>query len=150
MSVSYCSRHSRFSANPRRNAVTADKSDHRHRRLLRARRERPRDRRAAECGQQFPPSDGDCHTPLPREVRKWNVCQRASPSSEKCPCYLAFCGVALFGPGPNNGKAGQVATPVSARHPATGALLSPSVIAALTGRADAAPGHDCVSNHTEF
>src|SRR5262249_46034918 len=39
-------------------------------RLLRARRERPRDRRAAECGQQFPPSDGDCHTPLPREVRK--------------------------------------------------------------------------------
>src|SRR6516164_3195849 len=37
--------------------------------LLRARRERPR-RRAAECGQQFPPSDGDCHTPLPREVRK--------------------------------------------------------------------------------
>src|SRR6516164_8255798 len=35
-----------------------------------ARRERPRGRRAAECGQQFPPSDGDCHTPLPREVRK--------------------------------------------------------------------------------
>ena len=30
---------------------------------------RPRDR-SAECGQQFPPSDGDCHTPLPREVRK--------------------------------------------------------------------------------
>src|SRR6516165_1580136 len=28
--------------------------------------------RAAECGQQFPPSDGDCHTPLPREVRKGN------------------------------------------------------------------------------
>src|SRR5215475_576327 len=27
---------------------------------------------AAECGQQFPPSDGDCHTPLPCEVRKWN------------------------------------------------------------------------------
>src|SRR5262249_23394931 len=24
----------------------------------------------AECGQQFPPSYGDCHTPLPREVRK--------------------------------------------------------------------------------
>src|SRR5215468_4126478 len=37
--------------------------------LLRARRDRPRDRRAAECGQQFPPSDGDCHTPLPCEVR---------------------------------------------------------------------------------
>src|SRR6516162_8676263 len=40
-------------------------ADHRHRRLLRARRERPRDRRTAECGQQFPPSDGDCHTPPP-------------------------------------------------------------------------------------
>src|SRR6516164_1014401 len=31
--------------------------------LLRARRERPR-RRAAKCDQQFPPSNGDCHTPL--------------------------------------------------------------------------------------
>jgi hypothetical protein len=41
-------------------------------RLLSARRERPRGRRAAECDQQFPPSNGDCHTPLPREVRKWN------------------------------------------------------------------------------
>src|SRR5262245_64606954 len=40
--------------------------------LLRARRERPRDRCPAECGQQFPSSDGDCHTPLPREVRKDN------------------------------------------------------------------------------
>src|SRR5262249_44788658 len=40
--------------------------------LLRARCERPSCRRAAECGQQFPPSDGDCHTPLPCEVRKWN------------------------------------------------------------------------------
>src|SRR5262249_894206 len=29
-------------------------------------------RRAAECSQQSPPSDGDCHTLLPREVRKWN------------------------------------------------------------------------------
>src|SRR5262249_45563816 len=37
--------------------------------LLRARRERPRDR-SAECGQQFPPSDDNCHTPLPCEVRK--------------------------------------------------------------------------------
>jgi hypothetical protein len=33
--------------------------------LLRARRERPRCCHAAECGQQFPPSDGDCHTPPP-------------------------------------------------------------------------------------
>src|SRR5262249_56555652 len=41
-SVSYGPRHSGFAANPRRNAVTADKSAHRHRRLLRARRERQR------------------------------------------------------------------------------------------------------------
>src|SRR5215831_19217217 len=39
-------------------------------RLLRTRRERPCDCRAAKCGQQFPPSDDDCHTPLPCEVRK--------------------------------------------------------------------------------
>jgi len=38
--------------------------------LLRACRERPCRRCAAECGQQFPPSDGACHTPLPCEVRK--------------------------------------------------------------------------------
>jgi len=37
--------------------------------LLRARHERPRRGCTAECGQQFPPSDADCHTPLPREVR---------------------------------------------------------------------------------
>src|SRR5215471_10283934 len=51
---------------------TADTADYRHRRLLRACRERPCGRRAAACGQQFPPSDCDCHTPLPREVRKDN------------------------------------------------------------------------------
>src|SRR5262249_13403885 len=28
--------------------------------------------RAAECSQQFPPSDGACHTPLPCEVREGN------------------------------------------------------------------------------
>src|SRR5262249_58570865 len=39
-------------------------------RLLRARRERPRRCHAAEGSQQFPPADGDCHTPLPCEVRK--------------------------------------------------------------------------------
>src|SRR5262249_46299489 len=36
-----------------------------------ARRERPRDR-AADRRHQFPPSDGDCHAPLPCEVRKGN------------------------------------------------------------------------------
>jgi hypothetical protein len=35
-------------------ALTIEHPDHRHRRLLRARRERPRCRRAAESGQQFP------------------------------------------------------------------------------------------------
>src|SRR5262245_57807304 len=50
---------------------TTDKADHRQLlRLLRARRERPPSNRAAERGQQFPPSDGDFHTPLPCEVRK--------------------------------------------------------------------------------
>ena len=38
--------------------------------LLRPRCERPRHSRAAERDQQFPPSDSDCHTPLPCEVRK--------------------------------------------------------------------------------
>ena len=41
--------------------------------LLRARSERPRRRRAAECSRQFPPSNGDCHTPLPCEVRKGTI-----------------------------------------------------------------------------
>ena len=45
-------------------------SNHRRLWLLRPRRERPRGRRAAECSQQFPPSDDDSHTPLPCEVRK--------------------------------------------------------------------------------
>src|SRR6516162_4012569 len=57
----------------RRRAARSEQSDGRHLRLLRVRRERPRNRnRAAECSQQFPPSNGGCHTPLPREVRKRN------------------------------------------------------------------------------
>src|SRR5262249_47997880 len=53
--------------------LNANKSEPRHLRLLRTRRERQRDRRrAAEGSQQFPSSDGDCHTPLPREARKGN------------------------------------------------------------------------------
>src|SRR6516164_1225029 len=47
-------------------------TDHWNNRSLRARRQRPR-RRAAECSQQFPPSDSNCHTPLPCEVRKGTV-----------------------------------------------------------------------------
>src|SRR5262245_51079732 len=48
-------------------------SNDRHLRLLRPRRERPRGYRAAECGQQFPASNGDCHTPLQREVRSRTI-----------------------------------------------------------------------------
>src|SRR5215468_6042582 len=45
----------------------------------RASRQRPRDSSAAKCDQQFPPSDGDCHTPLPCEVRQGNdITSRAS------------------------------------------------------------------------
>src|SRR5262249_55720287 len=50
--------------------------------LLCTRRPRPP---RAECGQQFPPSDGDCHTPLPCEVRKGSCtssCLRWSPSQK--------------------------------------------------------------------
>jgi hypothetical protein len=43
-------------------------TDHRHRRLLRARSERPR-HRTAERGYQFPPLDLDCHVTLP-----WGSC----------------------------------------------------------------------------
>jgi hypothetical protein len=55
----------------------------------RARRERPRHRRAAECGQQLPPSDGDCHAPLPCEVRKDNI-----PRHERA--VFAFGGTPLL------------------------------------------------------
>jgi hypothetical protein len=36
--------------------------------LLRARRERPRRGRAAQCEYEFSPSDVDCHATLPPEV----------------------------------------------------------------------------------
>src|SRR5215831_15252161 len=65
--------------------------NHRRRRLLRACRERPC-RRAAECGQQFPPSDGGCHTPLPCEVRKGNdttprACSLAVQGGQNAGCF---------------------------------------------------------------
>src|SRR5947209_6885976 len=56
-----------------RTRAAAQIPDHRHWLPLRARRERPRGSRAAEYSQQFPPSDGDCHTPLPCEVRRGTV-----------------------------------------------------------------------------
>src|SRR5262245_25721732 len=41
--------------------------------LLRARRERPGDGDAPMDALQFAPSDGDCHTPLPSEVRNAEI-----------------------------------------------------------------------------
>src|SRR5262245_4183523 len=58
--------------------------------LLRARSERPRCRGAAECGQQLPPSDDDCHTPLPCEVRKgrYHATSVQSWRSRRAECWL--------------------------------------------------------------
>src|SRR5262249_4369275 len=70
---------------------TAEKPHHRHRRLLRVRRQGPRRPRAAESSQQSPPSDGDCHTPLPCEVRKRNdITPRACSLdvSRRAGCWL--------------------------------------------------------------
>src|ERR1700730_7597983 len=44
---------------------TAEESDHRHRRLLRARHKRPCSHRRAKRGSEFSPSDMDCHVTLP-------------------------------------------------------------------------------------
>src|SRR5262249_17435135 len=41
--------------------------------LMRARRERPRCYRAAEQRDELSPSDGDCHTPLPCELRDGTI-----------------------------------------------------------------------------
>jgi hypothetical protein len=46
---------------------------------LRARRERPCDRRVAECSQQFPPSDGDCHTPSRARCVKGRIPRHERP-----------------------------------------------------------------------
>src|SRR5215472_1657967 len=72
--------------------VGAEKPNDRHR--LRARRERRRSRCAAERDHQLPPSDGDCHTPLPCEVRKRNdTTLRATPSvmTKFMPAFLLKC-----------------------------------------------------------
>jgi hypothetical protein len=59
------------------------KSDHRRRRLLRARRERPCGSRAAERGYQFSPSDDDWHVTLPCEG-----CTRSIPRRERAVLLL--------------------------------------------------------------
>ena len=52
------------------------KADHRHHRLLRARRERPSGRRTAELGYQLAPSEGDRHVTLPCEGCLGNISRR--------------------------------------------------------------------------
>ena len=44
---------------PLRSGHAEQRPNHRQRRLLRVHAQRPRGCRAAKCGQQFPPSDGD-------------------------------------------------------------------------------------------
>src|SRR5262249_48245979 len=63
----------------------ADNADDRQRRLLRARRQRPRCR-AAERSYQFPPSDVDWHEPLsvrglPRERKRYHAASRRASRS---------------------------------------------------------------------
>ena len=58
----------------------AEEPDHRHRRLLRARRERPRSRRAAEQRDELAPSDADCHLTRPQwDHIRCNVGKNSTP-----------------------------------------------------------------------
>jgi len=45
-----------------------EEPDHRHRRLLRARDERPRHRRATKHTEKFTTSDADCHANFPKAM----------------------------------------------------------------------------------
>src|SRR6516165_2699417 len=54
----------------------------------------------AECSQQFPPSDGDCHTPLPCEVRKrkrYHATSVQSCRSRRAEYWLLSTSVVGFG-----------------------------------------------------
>src|SRR5215467_6873053 len=51
-----------------RSCRAVEKPDHRHRRLLRPRRQRPRHRRPAEKRDEVAPTDVDCHVTLPWKV----------------------------------------------------------------------------------
>src|SRR5262249_47988735 len=61
---------------------TVHEPDHRHRRLLRAHRERPRGSRAAQCEYEFSPSDVDCHATPPAGGRVHAIEGTISPFSE--------------------------------------------------------------------
>src|SRR5215831_4275277 len=71
-----CNRRARALAMPA--GTRAQAADPRHLRLLRARRERPRGRRAAECGQQFPPSNAGHGRSLPPDCRTLSLPQLGS------------------------------------------------------------------------
>jgi hypothetical protein len=75
----------------------AEEPDHRHCRLLRARRERPR-RRAAEQRDELTPSYVTCHAPLPRRhapVKQYYTVIRSFASVARWPLYL--CLASTFG-----------------------------------------------------
>src|SRR5262249_2469183 len=84
-----------------------EKPNHRHWRLLRTGRKRPRGR-TAECGQQFPPSDGGCHTPPPPAVRRgrYHATSAQSSRSRRAGCWLLSSGF-----GVESGKAQFSALP---------------------------------------
>ena len=120
-------------------------------RLLRARRERPRNRPAAKCSQQLPPSDGDCHAPLPCEVRKDND---TTPRA-RCPNCVApgagTSGIGLNGspPEPRSGLLSTVvcfAPRLCSLIPGFGVKLSAIILAgpSVLSEVGSCPPHDGV------
>jgi hypothetical protein len=65
--------------------LAIEKSNHWRRMLLRARNERPRDRRAAESGNEFPPCDVDRHFTRPyRHHGRRNLGTVSRPNRQVC------------------------------------------------------------------
>jgi len=60
---------------PRFGRKAVDKADHRHRHMLRVRRERPRECCAAQGNYEFPPCDFDRHRTLQRGSRALDHCE---------------------------------------------------------------------------
>jgi len=61
-----------------------NKSDHRHRRLLRAGGERPDDCRAAEPGYELPPSNPDCHVTQSNGIMPAAMKRISRPNPQVC------------------------------------------------------------------
>src|SRR5262249_52928092 len=81
---------------------TAKIANHWHRRLLRARRERPRDCRTAERGKQLPPSDGDCHTPSRARCVRERYHATSGQSCLQGEASTSFCGFNCTTPAANS------------------------------------------------